>query len=71
MLEGEIFVKGFPTFYHRQAERITPASPVAVVQANIRVAEVFQLYIRKAHAKAVMAVGINGLLPRDCAIYRR
>ena len=38
MLEGEIFVKGFLTFYHRQAERITPVSPATVVQANIRVA---------------------------------
>lgn len=70
MLEGEIFVKGFLTFYHRQTERITAVSPATVVQANIRVARVFQLHIRKAHAKAVMAVGVNGLLPRDCAIYR-
>ena len=70
MLEGEIFVKGFLTFYHRQAERITPVSPATVVQANIRVARVFQLHIRKVHAKAVMAVGVNGLLPRDYAIDR-
>ena len=70
MLEGEIFVKGFLTFYHRQTERITAVSPATVVQANIRVAQVFQLHIRKAHAKAVMAVGVNGLFRRDCAIYR-
>ena len=69
MLEGEIFVKGFLTFYHRQTERITPVPPVTVAQANIRVAQVFQLHIRKAHAKAVMAVGVNGLLQWDRAIY--
>ncbi len=70
MLDGEIFIKGLPTFYHRQAECITPVSPATVVQANIRVVQVFQLHIRKAHTKAVMAVGVNGLPRRDCATYR-
>jgi hypothetical protein len=49
MLDGEIFIKGFLTFYHRQAECITPVSPATVVQANIRVVQVFQLYMQGSY----------------------
>ncbi len=61
-LQGELLVIRRFTLDHRQGEGAIPDPPAAIQQPNVLVTQGVELQPAKAHAKAVVAIEVDGFI---------